>query len=1188
MYLKRLESVGFKSFADRINISFVPGVTAIVGPNGSGKSNITDAIRWVLGEQSVKSLRGSKMEDIIFQGSDTRRPLNFAEVVLVLDNSEQTLSLDYDEVSITRRVYRSGDSEFYINKQACRLKDIIDLFMDSGLGKEAFSIISQGKVEEVLSSKAEERRTIFEEAAGVLKYKQRKGKAEHKLTETKDNLSRIDDIVYEIEQQIEPLSEQAAIATTYVEKKEQLKQFEISYLIAEIEQLHGRWTQILASLEKENQNELELKTTIQVKEAQIENRRDEVAELDTLVETLQRNLLKNTQQLEQLDGRKQVLHERTKHFSENKQKLEEQAKDADLQRTQLAGSLTKETEQLQSLQHSRRETKVRIEELEEKLRTDKADILEQIEDDKADYIEYLNKQAANRNEQQSINQQLKQLALKNTAEFKQYSELKQLQKKVTDKKQRVLKDYSLQETIMTEKETEVRDLKVSLVEERNQFNSLQENLYKGFEKIAKLKSRRDMLVEMKEDFQGFFYGVKTILKAREKNVLQGIHGAVIELIDVPKPYVTAIETALGGQAQHVVVDDDQQARAAISWLKQTNNGRATFLPLSSISARYLSDVFRTKIEEHAGYVGIAAKLVKTDPHYEHIVHHLMGNIIIAKTLKDANEIAVIVNRRSRIVTLDGDVVHPGGSISGGAKQKSKSTLFSREKELEEITSQVVDDEGKAKELEQRVKKQEQYIIQIETKIKANEEALDREQEKFQNLQTTVRNSEMELKSLNNSMLLHDQNKRQYEDDEIRLTKRAEELRSELSSLEKQVETVQEQINELTKQEKDYTSYREQLQTDLHQYQVSFAEQDERVKNQREKTNRIQTELDEWMAQAETYRADLAELLSLQEVEENESDLAVQIEEKRRQIDQLTEQIQAERKKRLDDTQLMQDQERELKEENKKHHYIIQQIQQAEVKAARLDADLENRLLHLQEEYMMTFEHAQQTYEKSINMEETKKQVAELKHTITELGTVNLGSIDEYKRISDRYEFLTVQREDLVEAKETLYSIIAKMDEIMKTRFEETFTRIKEEFTIVFKELFDGGHAELTLTDPQNILDTGIEIIAQPPGKKLQHLGLLSGGERALTAIALLFSILRVRPVPFCVLDEVEAALDEANVIRFAEYVKQHSDDTQFIVITHRKGTMEEADVLYGITMQESGVSRLVSVKLEDTQELVNL
>src|SRR5690625_2939809 len=746
MYLKRLESVGFKSFADRINISFVPGVTAIVGPNGSGKSNITDAIRWVLGEQSVKSLRGSKMEDIIFQGSDTRRPLNFAEVVLVLDNSEQTLSLDYDEVSITRRVYRSGDSEFYINKQACRLKDIIDLFMDSGLGKEAFSIISQGKVEEVLSSKAEERRTIFEEAAGVLKYKQRKGKAEFKLTETKDNWSRIDDIVYEIEQQIEPLSDQPPVATTKFEQKESLKQFEISYLIGEIEQLHGRWTNILATLEKEKQGELELKTTIQVKEAQIEKLRDGVAELDALVETLQKQLLKNTQQLEQLDGRKQVLYERTKHFSENKQKLEQQSEGADIERAQLEESLAKETEQLHLLQRNRRETKVRIDALEGKLRTDKADILEQIEDDKADYIEYLNEQAANRNEQQSISQQLKQLDLKNTSEVNQYSELNQLKKEVTDKKQRILTDYALQETVLTEKEAAVRELKASLVAERNQFNSLQENLYKGFEKIAKLKSRRDMLVEMKEDFQGFFYGVKTILKAREENVLQGIHGAVIELIDVPNPYLLAIETALGGQAQHVVVGDDQQAREAISWLKKTNNGRATFLPLSSISARYLADMLRTKIEQHAGYVGIAAKLVKTDPHYDQVVHHLMGNIIIAKTLKDANEIAVIVNRKSRIVTLDGDVVHPGGSISGGAKRKSKSTLFTREKELEEITPQVVDYERKAKELEQRVKGKEQYIIQIEADIEVNEEAFDREQQRFQELHTTVKDSEMELKS----------------------------------------------------------------------------------------------------------------------------------------------------------------------------------------------------------------------------------------------------------------------------------------------------------------------------------------------------------------------------------------------------------------------------------------------------------
>ncbi|MFB4167528.1 chromosome segregation protein SMC [Virgibacillus sp. JSM 102003] len=1187
MYLKRLESVGFKSFAERVSVDFVPGVTAVVGPNGSGKSNITDAIRWVLGEQSARSLRGSKMEDIIFQGSDSRKPLNVAEVTLVLDNNDKELPLDYEEVSVTRRVYRSGESEFYINKQACRLKDIVELFMDSGLGREAFSIISQGKVEEILSSKAEERRTIFEEAAGVLKYKQRKKKAEYKLAETQENLNRVEDIIYEIEQQIDPLEEQAATAKKYLDKKDELKQQEISLLVTEIEQLHEQWQSLLDELEKVKMNEINLKTSIQQKEAKLENERQEIQELDEEVEQLQANLLTTTQQLEQLEGKKQLHNERTKHFAENKEKLELQKKEAATRIEKLHDELNDESEQLSTLQVKRDDTKEQVEQLEEKLATGKENIAEQIEELKSEYIEFLNKQAAKRNEKQSIEQQQQQITGKKEKQAEKFEDLLIQRDEITTKKDQLESDYHNQEKKYNAKASAIQQLKEKLNSDRHTFQEAQTKLYQGYQYMEKLKSKQEMLEDMKEDFQGFFYGVKAVLKAREERKLDGISGAVIELVDVPKTYITAIETVLGAQAQHVVVSDDTAARDAISWLKKTSNGRATFLPLSSIKARFVPKEVLSKVENHAGFIGVAADLVSAQNEFQRAVNHLMGHVIIAKTLRDANEIAKTVMRKFRIVTLDGDVVNPGGSMSGGAQKKSNQSLFTREKDLQEVTDKLTEFQEKASAFEQKVDKQKQQINETEKQLASEEQAITNEHQILQEIRSAYKEAEMKLVSLNDNLTLYDQDKQQFDQDNNELVTRDKQLTNDLDDISNQLEKVQKQIDELTEQEADFKENQEQLQQDLQKEQVNLAEQEERLKNQREKTNTVKEQLTEFQAQYDNYTNDLNDLLEMHNSEETEAEIDQNIQSAKDDKEALTSKIQHMRSERSERTQLMQDQERELKEENKKHQSFMQEIQQKEVKANRLDVELENRLSKLQTEYTITFEKAKQTYDKTENIEETKSIVSQIKQAIDQLGTVNLGAIDEYDRISERFEFLSEQKNDLVEAKQTLYTVISEMDEEMQKRFGETFSQIKDEFAIVFEQLFGGGRAELKLTDPSNLLDTGVEIIAQPPGKRLQHLGLLSGGERALTAIALLFAILRVRPVPFCVLDEVEAALDEANVTRFAKYVNAYSKDTQFIVITHRKGTMEEANVLYGVTMQESGVSRLVSVRLEDTKELVN-
>ncbi|WP_430785987.1 chromosome segregation protein SMC [Virgibacillus flavescens] len=1186
MYLKRLESLGFKSFAERIQVEFVPGVTAVVGPNGSGKSNITDAIRWVLGEQSAKSLRGSKMEDIIFQGSDTRRALNVAEVSLVLDNSDHTVPLDYDEVSITRRVYRSGDSEFYINKQSCRLKDIIDLFMDSGLGREAFSIISQGKVEEILSSKAEERRTIFEEAAGVLKYKQRKKKAEYKLAETQENLNRVEDIVHEIEQQLGPLKEQSETAKKYNTAMEELKHKEISLMITEIETLHEDWLQLKEEIEIEKKNEMMRKTAILKKEADLEEQRSKISRLDNAIEKQQVLLLNVTQKLEQFEGKKHLLHERMKHFEENKVNLEADKNTSENKIAQLKQELEMENDKLNTLSSERNKIKEKVLHYEKQLTVDKESITVQIEELKAEYIEFLNSRAANRNELQSIEQQITQLSAKKDRQEAKNRDTVQTRQELKQMKTDKVEKLSKIEDHYLSNEQEVTRIKESLTKEKNDYQELQSKLNQGFQYIEKMKSRKEMLEEMKEDFQGFFQGVKAILKARDEKKIKNIHGAVIELIDVPKKYVNAIETTLAGQAQHIVVDHDQAAREAIKWLKESKQGRSTFLPLESIQPRFISQNLLQKINSHEGFIGIAANLVKCSSEHLKAIEHLMGHVIIANSLKDATDIGKLVMRKFRVVTLEGDVVNPGGSMSGGAAKKTNQSLFTREKDLLEITEKLNDFKTRMVQFEEKVSSAKESIEAKEKKLEQNQEMVRENLHDLQGMKAEYTQVEMKLNEVNNNLTLYDQDKEQFEKEHNELKVRNDFLIKELKKIEKEITFIQQNIDELGQQENKLRENKEQIQDNLHQHQILLAELEERVKNQQSRTSSLAENTTKEKKLYDSYRNKLQELIDLKENEVTEEQIASNIKGYQDQKDKFTYEIQDKRKTRNNVTQSIQDTERELKEENKAYQAIVKQVQERDVKINRLDVELENRLTRLQTEYTTTYERAKELYPKTDHVSNTKIQVQQIKRTIEDLGNVNLGAIDEYNRIMERYTFLTEQRDDLINAKETMFSVIGEMDEEMQKRFDDTFTKIKDEFAIVFKELFGGGNAELKLTDPKNMLETGVDIIAQPPGKKLQHLGLLSGGERALTAIALLFAILRVRPVPFCVLDEVEAALDDANVTRFAKYVKMYSRDTQFIVITHRKGTMEEADVLYGVTMQESGVSRLVSVRLEDTNELV--
>lgn len=1180
LFLKRLEAIGFKSFADRISIDFVPGMTAIVGPNGSGKSNITDAIRWVLGEQSVKSLRGAKMEDVIFSGSESRKPLNVAEVTLTLDNSDQFLPLEYEEVSVTRRVYRSGDSEFFINKQPCRLKDIVDLFMDSGVGREAFSIISQGKVEEILSSKAEDRRMIFEDAAGVLKYKMRKKKAEHKLSETEDHLQRVQDILHELNQQLEPLKQQASIAKEYMEKKEQLQTYEVGLIVHEIEQLHEKWEALKAQLALHQQNEMDLATTLQKEEAHIAKLRHELTALDESIDGLQQVLLLVSEELEKMEGKKQLLKERKNNAHKQQQQMEQTMAQLAERERSLEAMIAEKKKLLQQLQTD-------VQALQEELK-EKNSVLSaygpkaeaEIERLKSEYIDLVHEQATLKNERMHIETQLqkneekqRQLIAANDEHIRAYEHIVEQ----WEQKQQLVRELQQR---MTNQEKTIQTEEQQLTVRKEQYRKKEATLYEAYQYVQKIKSKKEMLEAMQQEYAGFFQGVKEVLKAKDR--LSGIHGAVVELMTVPSELETAIEVALGGAAQHIVVENEQSAREAIQFLKRNAYGRATFLPLNVIQRKTLPSSVRADIAKHPAYVGVASELISYEATYEQVMTNILGTVIITRDLKGANELARQLQYRYRLVTLEGDVVNPGGAMTGGTVNKQTSSLLSRARELEEVTASWRDAERKTLELEQLVQREKEAIAQAEqqrtalyAELEANRIALQEEKSAWMEL-------DLRKKHMDERLAVYRYERQTLEEEKQELTARLHHVEQLLEALQQKIADIDEQVKQWTEKKQLEQQSKEQMQEQLTAVKVALAEKQEHVRNEEQHVRRL---IEEWEETKRT-RAQMEHecnqlLYHMNEQAEDEQQLERICEEKMKQKEETIQLIASRREQRLDYQTKLEQLEKEMKELKRQHKQLTDTLKDEEVKLARFDMELDHLLNRLREEYKLSFEAAKEAFPLTISAQEARKKVKLIQLAIDELGTVNLGAIEEYERVSERHRFLTEQKEDLQRAKDTLYQVIDEMDDEMKRRFATTFEQIRAQFARVFVELFGGGKADLQLTDPNDLLHTGVDIVAQPPGKKLQHLSLLSGGERALTAIALLFAILNVRPVPFCVLDEVEAALDEANVQRYAKYLKKFSDDTQFIVITHRKGTMEEADVLYGVTMQQSGVSKLVSVRLEE-------
>ncbi|WP_438350107.1 chromosome segregation protein SMC [Paenibacillus sp. FA6] len=1185
MFLKRIELAGFKSFADKTEMEFVRGITAVVGPNGSGKSNISDGIRWVLGEQSAKSLRGGKMEDIIFAGSDTRKAVNFGEVSLTLDNEDHVLPLDFNEVTVTRRVHRSGESEYLINKQPCRLKDITELFMDTGIGKEAYSIIGQGRIEEILSTRSEDRRGIFEEASGIVKYKSRKKEAMRKLDETEQNLLRIHDLVSELEVQIGPLKEQSEKAVHFKQLREQLKSKEISMYVHQIEQIHSHWSEATAKLTVLQEQQLKLSTVVSAHDAKLESDRSNLRKLEQEVESLQDALLQYSEAYEKSEGYGEVLRERKRNLEGHREQLTETLTTGDERVEDRKTELSLTKSKLEALQEELKELRHHLSGEEAKLLGVTGGISQQQEETlKSSLLELMNEMAQARNEIRYADQQQETLSRRMNRAEEETGKWESQKEELTKRKSEL--DIAL-ETFATE----LKELRGGYITESERYQSVQKLLeesqgtHRKWEQKREAQiSRRDTMKEMQDDFDGFMVGVKEVLKASRKSVLQGVHGAVAELITVPEKLELAVETAMGASLQHIVMDNETLSRQAITFLKQRQLGRATFLPLDVMRARNVSASDRSVIEGVGGFVGIGADLVQYDAMYAPVVGSLLGNVIIAETLEYANRIAAKCQYRYRVVTLEGDIVNAGGSMTGGSQHKKNNSLLSRKRQLDSLDQEIAETETQLIKLQEGIQKLKSQLNQTQTKLDALRQAGDEKRIEEQQAAGDLKQLQHELRHVMEQVEVSGQEKSGFTEENKGFEQSRGQAVKKLAELEQQEQSVHQALQAAEFARKASESAKDELQIQLTQLKVKEGKLDQVCFSLEEQLRRLQTDFNSQDRDLNQTKRMLASI---------EADLSTNAKEANEQIESLNEyklkkeessqQLDFRRASRMQLSKKLELEENETKEQRSELRSVDEQLRQTEISVNRLDVELDNILKKLSEDYELSYELAKQRYPIPDDVPAVQNEVRELKRGISSLGEVNLGAIEEYERVNERYQFLNEQKEDLIGAKTTLYEVIHEMDVEMSKRFKTTFDAIRREFGTVFMKLFGGGRADLILIDPEHMLDTGIDIVAQPPGKKLQNLQLLSGGERALTAMALLFAILQVKPVPFCVLDEVEAALDEANVVRFAQYLREFSEQTQFIVVTHRKGTMEEADVLYGVTMEEGGVSKLVSVKLENEE-----
>jgi chromosome segregation protein len=1181
LYLKRLEILGFKSFADKIRLEFLPGVTAVVGPNGCGKSNIADALRWVLGEQSIKNLRGAKMDDVIFAGSEFRKPLGLAEVTMVLDNSDHTVALDFTEIAVTRRLFRSGLSEYLINKAPVRLRDIQELFFDTGLGKDAYSVIGQGKIDSILSVKAEERRSIFEEAAGIIKYKSRKQVAERKLEETDAGLLRIDDIINELNNQLGPLETQAALAGQYLNYQTELTVLEINYY-------HRELAKLQAGLAEISRN----KTDLDEKYRDFESQTNLV---ETDLETLRLTLIDREERLNRLhEDFYRIQNGIDKyHGQTNFQnlKLEDLAK----QEAELAAGITNNLSRRQTMTAEQETLDREIESIQTRLARDQQELaglegrlkgqtgevirLEAVEQElKEALITGLNETAALKNKANSATMQQNFLA-RQLADYQQ--KLARLHEQRLDlEAQGHVKDEALQAVaaaIARNRQTQ-SELAGQMEKLKTEVGKLEAENLDRQSQIRGLEGKISVLAEMEKSHQGYFQGVKALLdEAAGQPFHQAIHGVVADLIKVKPGMELALETALGSALQNVVIDHDRFAQEGIAYLKKQGKGRATFLPLNLVRAGepHLAQ-YRADLELFGAEPALT--LVEFDPRHRQICNYLLNQVVVAPTLQAAVALGAKLDRSFRVVTPEGDLVNPGGSITGGSVDRRRLGLLSRRREIEDFKFERRETEARLAQGVALVKNLREELSELRERM-----ATQQQQEQDGNLQRVA--LEREASALTQSLAQVLEEYRLDRDELAELTAESEKYevgKEELSEAiirgEQQLKTIEGQLNELAVDLNAAKKMKEELVQVLSEVKSSlsagrqelhgkivlkenFLKQAADVATSREHFQRKKAELEEERAQIN---------LNINDLETQKSAAVAQLTGQQELIDS----AKGEKEQLVARLKELETKQRGFRRRNAD---LQNQVHRLDLAFNDRNSQIEHLQANLTEDYGAEWQ--AQHDPAWAPPEDAGSRINRLKNKLKELGPVNLAAIDDYRQVQERHEFLTMQSEDLTKARESLRKVINEIERTIEQRFRETFVLIRTEFQKLFAELFEGGHADLFLQEPDDALNSGIEIVAQPPGKKLQSLSLLSGGERAMTAIALLFSILSIKPAPFCILDEIDAALDDANVQRFARLLELFSAQSQFVVVTHRRGTMEVANALYGVTMEEMGISKLISLDL---------
>ncbi len=1188
MNFKQLELAGFKSFADRIQIKFDDGVTAIVGPNGCGKSNVADAIRWVLGEQSSKTLRGSSMQDVIFSGTEKRKSLSYCEVTMTFDNSDRFFNYEFDEIAITRKLYRSGESEYLLNKAPCRLKDITNLLYDSGLGKDGYSIIGQDQVGKILSSKPEDRRSIFEDAAGISKYKSRKVDAERKLERTKDNILKLQLVIDEIERQLGPLKKQADDAKKFLELKEILKNLEVNAYIYQFENANEVKAKISSKLNAISE-ELELRQAeLEEVSQNYSNNMESIETIDKTNERLHENILNLTVSIEKQAGETNVVRERIKFLKEQSKKLELDSLNFDnlisaikAQIEDRSSHLSETNEKLGLLKAneedlSRQYLKI-VDEL--NLSEDEAESTQKEMFDALDKLTYIKSNSS----RLEAEREASKTSLSEIEE--RISSLKEKLKQQSEVKDKIQQNLDGLNSENKEQLDVILKGKLEIGAKQDSFSEFQKEIQNCGTKIQVYENRKRILEEMQAEHEGYAGSVKKILKESERNAefKKRMVGVLASLISVPEKFETAIETALGNALQNIVTKDEQDAKALIEFLKRGQFGRATFLPISSMKTRSLSEQDQ-KLLKTDGCFGVAKDLISYGKEIESVISNLLGATVIVSNLDVAIKLAQNSKFSFKIVTLEGDVINPQGSMTGGSKKSEAVNLISRDREIKTLGAEIEKlkqfFDGSADKIKNSKQEIENLTKQLEfltSKQKELEVEIAKENEKLSAVLDLISSYTSEIDALNNSKIIVS-NKIEV------ITKELESI----STLEKSVGENKEGANEaIAKRQERFASLREkreEISKSLTELRVEIASLKSEIMGTTQELERLDTQLSESLSKKEEASQELEKnVLAIEQAEEL---VAWQIEnstssETRNKLESLKEE-----QRKLDENKT--NLQRELKELEEKRTFLVAEVNKInekkineEFKITKVDTDIDTMQDRILEEYQLDYNACLKLRVENFDLSSGLSEITKIKREINKLGYINVAAIEDSKILGERYDALAVQVEDLNKAQDELVEIISELSTEMKTRFTEEFNKINENFKITFRELFGGGNAKLELIGSDNILEAGVEIFAEPPGKKLTNNSLLSGGEKALTAIAILFAILKLRPMPFCLLDEIEAALDEANVYRFAQYLRRFSKETQFIVITHKKPTMELADSLYGVTMEEKGVSKIVSVKLSD-------